>query len=478
VQGKKEFNQRIFYNINLDSLVPDDHFLKRLDSVVSFNFVRDITKDYYSHTGKPSIDPIVLIKMLLVGYLFDIKSERKLVEEISLNLAYRWYIGYDLDEEVPNHSVFSKARARFGKKLFLDIFEKILARCVGLGLISKEGMLIDSTIVRANASDRSMVETRLTPGQYWKRLEEEKPKKKLVGRRFGGNKMGKRTRDINRLSLRKKSTTDPDATIVRKPGMGSHLSYKAHIATDTNGIITAVSASPSVVHDTGAVPHLVELHERMLDTPSWVAADTKYGSEECLAFLQDKNIKTAIRPETKISKPGHFSKSKFKYDKKRDCYICPNGKILKRKSKNYPQNRIKYKSSEKDCNLCPLRDKCISGGSFRTVSHYDSPCYFKARSWYYSGYGKAMQKLRGTILEGVMGQAKTYHGMAKARFRGLSKVEIQFLLTATAMNLKKMVKMLDVEEIKSSLSRKFTSIIQIVKDIFRNFVKELTIETS
>jgi transposase len=449
-----------------------------LDSVVSFNFVRDITKDYYSHTGKPSIDPIVLIKMLLVGYLFDIKSERKLVEEISLNLAYRWYIGYDLDEEVPNHSVFSKARARFGKKLFLDIFEKILARCVGLGLISKEGMLIDSTIVRANASDRSMVETRLTPGQYWKRLEEEKPKKKLVGRRFGGNKMGKRTRDINRLSLRKKSTTDPDATIVRKPGMGSHLSYKAHIATDTNGIITAVSASPSVVHDTGAVPHLVELHERMLDTPSWVAADTKYGSEECLAFLQDKNIKTAIRPETKISKPGHFSKSKFKYDKKRDCYICPNGKILKRKSKNYPQNRINYKSSEKDCNLCPLRDKCISGGSFRTVSHYDSPCYFKARSWYYSGYGKAMQKLRGTILEGVMGQAKTYHGMAKARFRGLSKVEIQFLLTATAMNLKKMVKMLDVEEIKSSLSRKFTSIIQIVKDIFRNFVKELTIETS
>jgi transposase len=112
VQGKKEFNQRIYYNINLDSLVPDDHFLKRLDSLVSFNFVRDITRDYYSHTGKPSIDPVVLVKMLLVGYLFDIRSERKLVEEISLNLAYRWYIGYDLDEEIPDHSIFSKARVR------------------------------------------------------------------------------------------------------------------------------------------------------------------------------------------------------------------------------------------------------------------------------------------------------------------------------------------------------------------------------
>lgn len=139
MQGKKEFNQRIYYNINLDSLVPDNHFLKRLGSLVSFDFVRDITKDYYSHTGKPSIDPVVLVKMLLVGYLFDIRSERKLVEEISLNLAYRWYIGYDLDEEVPNHSVFSKARTRFGKKLFVDIFEKILFKCMELGLVSKRG---------------------------------------------------------------------------------------------------------------------------------------------------------------------------------------------------------------------------------------------------------------------------------------------------------------------------------------------------
>jgi len=125
LQGRKEFNQRIYYNINLDSLVPEDHFLKRLESLISFDFVRDITKDYYSHTGKPSIDPVVLVKMLLVGYIFDIRSERKLIEEITLNLAYRWYIGYDLDEDIPDHSIFSKARDRFGEKLFVDIFENI-----------------------------------------------------------------------------------------------------------------------------------------------------------------------------------------------------------------------------------------------------------------------------------------------------------------------------------------------------------------
>jgi transposase len=484
VQGKKEFNQRIYYNINLDCLVPEDHLLKRLERLISFDFVRDITRDYYSHTGKPSIDPVVLVKMLLVGYLFDIRSERKLVEEISLNLAYRWYIGYDLDEEVPNHSVFSKARVRFGKKLFVDIFEKILLKCIELGLVSSEGMLIDSTIVKANASDGSMVEINLSPEQYWKRLDRpDRPKKKLVGDRFAGevdkNKMGKRTRDINRLSLRKKSTTDPDATIVHKPGRGSHLSYKAHIATDTNGIITAVSASPSVSHDTGAVPDLIEAHEKILGTPSWIAADTKYGSEECLKYLQDKNIKTAIRPETKNTKPGYFPKNKFRYDSSRDCYVCPNGKLLKRRSKNYPQNRINYSSNKKDCNLCPVRKKCISGkGSFRIVSHYDSPCYGKARGWYDSGYGQIMQKLRHTVIEGVFGQAKTYHGMAKARFRGLKKVEMQFLMTATALNLKKMVKMLDIEEVKSSLSIKFTYITRIVKDIFKNFIKKLAIEGS
>lgn len=481
MQGKKEFSQRIYYNINLDCLVPEDHFLKKLERLVSFDFVRDITKSYYSNTGKPSIDPVVLVKMLLVGYLFDIRSERKLVDEISLNLAHRWYIGYDLDEEIPNHSIFSKARIRLGKKLFLEIFEKILVRCMELGLVSKEGMLIDSTIVKADASDGSMVEIGLSPGQYWKRLErKDKPKKKLSGARYTGevdkNKMGKRRRDINRLSLRKKSTTDPDATIVYKPGMGSHLSYKAHIATDTNGIITAVSASPSVSHDIGTVPILVESHERILGTPSWIAADTKYGCQECLKYLQDRGIKTAIRPETKTSKPGYFSKNKFKYDSSRDCYICPNGKLLKRRCKNYPQNRINYNSNKKDCNLCPLKGNCISGGSFRTVSHYDSPCYEKARSWYDSGYGRVMQKLRHTVIEGVFGQAKTYHGIAKARFRGLKKVEMQFLMTATALNLKKMVRIMDVEEIKSSLSKKYIDITEIVKDIFRTFIKKLAIE--
>jgi transposase len=484
LQGKKEFNQRIYYDFNLESMVPDNHLLKRIEKVISFEFVRDKTKTYYSHTGKPSIDPVVLIKMLLIGYLFDIRSERRLIEEITLNLAYRWYIGYDLDEAVPDHSIFSKARERFGKKLFLNIFEEILKKCINLGLVSNEAILIDSTVVKANASAQSLVDIDLSPEDYWKKLDQkEKPKKKLTGKQFTGevdkNKIGKRRRDENRTSLRKKSTTDPDATMFFRPGQGSALSYKAHFSSDTNGFVTAVAASPSSLHDIGAVPYLIESHEKILGTPAWVAADTKYGSEECLQYLQDIKIKTAIRPETKNNKPGYFSKDKFTYDGIKDCYTCPDGKILKRKSKSYTLNRINYKASKNDCQLCSKRGQCISGkGKFRLVSHYDSPCYQKAREWYGSEYGQAIQKLRKTVIEGIFGQAKVYHGMARSKFRGISKVEIQFLLTATALNLKKMIKILDVKDVVSMLSGEAFKIVQNIKNIFRKFILEYGILVS
>ncbi len=475
MQGKKEFNKRIYYNIDLDCLVPKDHFLKRLDKLVSFDFVRDITRNYYSHTGKPSIDPVVLVKMLLIGYIFDVRSERKLIEEITLNLAYRWYIGYDLDEEIPDHSIFSKVRTRFGKKLFMEIFEKILTRCVQLGLVSNEGMLVDSTIVKADASISSMVMVNLTPEDYWKKLDayEKRPEKKRAGRGFTGeidkDKMGKRRRDINRTSLRKKSTTDPDATLFYKDGIKGGLSYKAHISTDTNGIITAVAASSSVAHDISKLPDLLDLHEKILGKPAWIAADSKYGAQECLAYLQNKNIKTAIIYESGTNRPGYFFKNDFTYDRQKDCYICPNGKILKRRARDNRSNRITYKSSVKDCRICPLKTRCISGKEdFKTTSRYNSLYYDKTKEWYYSKKGRYLQKLRHTILEGLMGEAKNYHGMARARFRGLTKVEMQFLMTASALNLKKMVKMWEKKVKISTLSKLLLNLLKAFKNIFKN----------
>lgn len=490
MQGKKEFKQKIYYNISLDSLVPEDHFLKRLEKLVPFDFVRDITKDYYSYTGKPSIDPVVLVKMLLIGYLFDIRSERKLAEEISLNLAYRWYIGYDLDEEVPNHIIFSKARKRFGKKVFSQIFARILNIAVSYGLVSGSKMLVDSTIVKADASIGSIVEVELSPEEYWRELDENelkidlkgrKPKdnSKQVGKHFNGKpdikRIRKRRRNRNASYLKKRSTTDPEATIFYRPGIGSCLSYKAHISSSVNGFVTAAHVTPSSIHDTGGVPNLIKSHESILGTPEWVAADTKYGSEECLCYLQDKGTKTVIKPEEKNSRLDYFSKDKFTYDKDKDCYICPNGKILKRKNKSYTQNRIFYKANKKDCVSCSQKDICISGeAEARLVTKYDSLCYEKAKGWYYSNFGKTMQKLRSTALEGIIGQAKSLYGMDRAKFRGLKKVEIQLLLTATAINLKKMVNMLETNELETSILRVVFRTCRFIKNILEKRLNNLT----
>jgi len=168
--------------------------------------------------------------------------------------------------------------------------------------------------------------------------------------------MGKRRRARNAGYLKKRSTTDPDATMFYRPGQGGALSYKAHITTEKNGFITAIAASPSSLHDTGTICQLIEMHENVLGTPSWVAADTKYGSEECLAHMQDRGIKTVILPEVKNNRPGYFSKDKFSYDSKNDCYICPSNKILKRKRKSYTLNRITYSAKKQDCLSCSLRN--------------------------------------------------------------------------------------------------------------------------
>jgi hypothetical protein len=196
-----------------------------------------------------------------------------------------------------------------------------------------------------------------------------------------------------------------------------------------------------------------------------------------LCYLQDKNIKTAIICKSSTNKPGYFFKNDFTYDRQIDCYICPNSKILKRRARDNHSNRITYKSSVKDCRICPLKAKCISGKEdFKTTSRYNSSCYDKTKEWYYSQKGRHLQKLRHTILERLMGEAKNYHGMARARFRGLAKVEIQFLMTASALNLKKMVKMWDKRDKNSPFSKLFSDFILILKDIFRNSKQEFVFQ--
>ncbi len=160
MQGCKQFEPRLFYQISLEELVPKEHLVRRLADVLDFSWIRLVTASLYSHTGRPSIDPEVVAKLLLLGYLYNISSERQLMRDVQVNLAYRWYLGYDLDEEVPDHSILSKARRRFGLEFFEKLFEYILGCCQDVGLVRGENVLMDSTIVGANASLDSVMTLR------------------------------------------------------------------------------------------------------------------------------------------------------------------------------------------------------------------------------------------------------------------------------------------------------------------------------
>jgi len=381
--------------------------------------------------------------MLIIGYLYDIRSERRLVEDISLNLA-RWYVDYDIDEKIPDHSIFTKARKRFGKKLIIQIFEEVLFKCIEAGIVLGKEVLMDSTLIKANASMNSIIEVNLSPERYWRKLEESEvlsgPRGRKseeggptpIGSHFKGGKfdlgkMGKRIRKVNAKYLKKRSTTDPDATLHFRPGTGPMLAHKVHVAVDSSSIITASSLNPSATHDTTKVPELIGRHEKILGAPNFIAADSRYGTQDCLGYLQGKGIRTAINPLTTNNRPGFFSKDLFTYDLQNDSYMCPAGKILTRKYKKQYINKIIYRAKKEDCLNCFLRNRCIEPHRKcpRTITRFDSNYCEYAELNLKLSIGKKLHKLRKTVMEGIFSEAKTYHGLSRAKQRGIDNVEIR-----------------------------------------------------
>jgi transposase len=462
MQGKKEFDHKLFCDIDLMEVIGEDHLLVRLSNALDLGWIRQATKDYYSHTGRPSVDPVALVKMMLIGYLYGIPSERRLAEEVRLNIAYRWFAGYNLDEETPNHSVFSKARARFGCDLFLLVFKDVLSRCIEAGLIKGDALLVDCTIIDADASMKSLIEIELSPEEYWRKLDEEEETKSNRGRKPGGDgedrlgkafrgektdpeKMGKRRTKKSASYLNRKSATDPDATVYYQPARGASLAYKVHVSADTSGIITAVAATPSAVHETSKLPEVLERHEESLPLPPAIAADSKYGSDEALTFLQDeKGMKTAIPLPGDFKKGKRFPRGEFTYDEDNDCYTCPAGRTLERKSMDNKRGIVVYRGKPENCLSCELRNKCL--GKTAKVRHVARPfgeVRINAEEFRASGKGKEIFAARKTVIEGLFGEAKRCHGLRRAKQRGVEKVEIQALLTAAALNVKRLLKGLE-----------------------------------
>ena len=444
MMGVKQKEQKLFYNFSLLSRIPKDHFLCKLDEAIDFGFIYNLAKPYYSHTGQPGIDPAVLLKMMLIGYLYNITSERKLAQELSVNLAFMYFLGYDIDEETPNHSVLSKARRRFGNKVFEQFFEMVVEKCKEQGLIQAEKAFIDSTFIPANAALTSIVDCderiilRRSPKEYLKTLDELNPPEPEDDKEQLKEKTKLQT---NQISY---SKTDPDASIIRYHNKPPQLAYKQHISVD-NGparIITSCATTPAAVADEHKLPYLIsKANESHGILPQDIGADTKYGTADNYRFLSENQIKPSIPHHGGKNATGLLTKDNFIYDKEKDQYICPEGKILKNNGFMLQQRHYIYRANSKNCKACKLLKDCTKSPTGRSViRHINESFVEQAKEHLKTIPAKATIAQRGEYVENVFACEKKDLGLNKAKFRGLISVHIQSILTATAYNLKKLVK--------------------------------------
>lgn len=431
--------------VTLDELMPETHFLRDLDRLVSFDFIYDKVSDLYSSTGRPSVDPVVLIKMLLIGYLYGIDSERRLEQEITVNIAYRWFLGIDLDERVPNHSTISQLRRRKfdGTSVFRDVFDEIVRKCIETGLVSGKLLMTDSTHIRANANHemREIIEVPDTPTEYMQKLDREAYELGLIKEPI--------EYDTSKTKSVTKSSTDPECGMMKRPGKPVGFHYLDHQTCDAeNGIITDVYVTAGNEHD--STPHTQRLEYQIdkfeMKTEA-ICADASYDSGEVHNAMLNRNIKTFIPERTRSGTPNYepdFDPKVFTYDEEQDIYVCPAGKVLRYSGYRKKDRRKRYTAKKADCLSCPYREQC--NGRTKNPRMIDRTLHEKARSIQRQNIGtteyRAAMRLRKIWCEGNFSHQKANHNLTRTRKRGIERVTEQCLLSACALNLKRLVKCL------------------------------------
>ena len=447
----KVTEEKMYYGLTLDSLVPQDHFLRLVDKHIDFDFIYSKVKKLYSHTGKPSIDPVVLIKMVLIGYLYNIKSERQLEKEIQVNLAYRWFIRYTLDETIPDHSTISQTRRRKfkGSGIFEELFENIVEQCIKFGFVKGETILTDATHIKASASMDSLREVTITPIDYLKQLDESIDGKSENEEHSDGDSLKKHGKEHHYSNKTHRSTTDPDSRLVPSTSKRSGgLYYKEHRSIDSSGYITDVHITHGNVTDSAPYLERLDYQRFRFKFPIHdVVADRGYGKNHIYKGLSDRRI-SAFIPSIVESRSDfeRFFKKHFAYNYENDEYTCPAGHVL-RKKRTVPRKRddcYEYAARRTFCNAhCEFREQCTKGSerSIRVVQRHMYQNYTDEQlSKRGSVKWRKLINLRKTIVEGSFGDAKTNHGLGRAKMRGFEGIREQSFMTAIAQNIKKLVK--------------------------------------
>jgi transposase len=436
--------EQLFYSFRLDDVVPDDHLVRAIAAVLDLSWVHAELASYYPKIGRPSIDPVLMIRMLVVGYIFAIRSERALCREVQVNLAYRWFCGLSIEDKVPDHSAFSRARnERFGDSaIFRSVFERVVGACIGAGLVGGEGFAVDASLIAADANKRRSI-----PGSEWnKELDAQQVSRAtkeylatLDDAAFGA------ASDVTPKFV---SPSDPAAQWTGAMRGAAFFAYADNYLIDVKfGVIMDVEASRAIRQaEVRASKTMIERTEERFDIkPEWLAADTAYGSGANLNWLvNDKKIAPHVPVIDKSNRDdGTFNREDFTFDKERNVYICPAGKILTTTGRlvNDGETTLLYFASVLDCRSCPLRARCCPKMPARRIPR---SIYEEARD-----VARALAKTRAFAqsrrdrkrVEMLFAHLKRILRLGRLRLRGPRGAQFEFTLAAIAQNLRRLAKL-------------------------------------
>jgi transposase len=460
--------------VSLEDLVPASNFYRHLEAKLDLGFVRDWTHDLYAERGRPSIDPVVFFKLQLVMFFEGIRSERKLIETASLNLAHRWYLGYALDEELPDHSSLTRIRQRLGIDIFQRFFEQIVDLCQEAGLVWGRELYFDATKVEANAGIPSLIprfyheaktyvadvfasdvaadgvnppavvddlasgivqlptqpsaeESFTTAEPRWQLLEERRLDPKRPSHRGY-----RRTGDF------RVSPTDPDASPMWDWG-AIRLGYHDHYVVDggKQRIILTALVTPADVMESQAMRDLLwRVCFRRKIWPHHVTGDAKYGTTENIVAIEDAGIRAYVPLRDFDHRTPFFGRDRFIYDARHDVYHCPSGQELRFRKHKYTERTRVYQAPAAACNACRLKAQCTDSKGRQVKRSFDEAYLERVRAYHATAeFAKAMRK-RQVWVEPLFAEGKAWHGLTRFRLRGLAKVNMEALLIAAGQNLK------------------------------------------
>ncbi len=460
-------------DLSLEELVPKDNFYRRLQERLDLSFVRELVEDLYARSGRPSVDPEVFFKLQLVMFFENIRSERQLMRVVADRISVRWYLGYDLDEALPDHSSLTRIRDRYGLEVFGRFFETIVERCAEAGLVWGEELYFDATKIEANASLESIT-PRFAVEQHLQDLFEEDMQDPGDAARVGGDdlhplptsddaklisanaaesdwisKAGRQDREVKGNFYRRKadlflSKTDPDASPMKRKGADhSHLGYQAHCVVDGGRarIILGVLVAPfEVTENKPMLDMLWRTVFRWSLRPRRVTADSAYGTVENVAAVEKAGIRAYMALKGAGQGRPFFGKDQFAYDPERDLYTCPAGELLGPRTRNAARSLIVYQAKVGTCERCPLKPECTTSKLGRQILRHFEEEYVERVKGYRGTfpYEKALRKRRVWV-EPLFAEAKDWHGMRRFRLRGLQKVNAEALLIATGQNVKRLL---------------------------------------